>query len=125
MIGIYLLLALLLVALTKLPVAVAMHRAGGYDNSQPRLQQSDLDGWGRRAVAAHHNALEAIPVFGLALLAAAHLEVAARVIDGLAITFFVARLVYQYCYLADWASLRTLAWAVGYVACLGLVAAGL
>lgn len=124
-IALYLLLALVLVLLTKAPVALAMHRAGGYDNHHPRHQQAQLQGWGRRAVAAHQNAFEAIPVFGVALLAAAQLEVEMIVVHTLAITFFVARLVYQFCYMADWAASRTAAWTVGYCACLALVAAGL
>lgn len=124
MIALFLLLTLLLIPLTKIPVAIAMQQAGGYDNKTPREQQAHLEGWGQRALAAHQNAFEALPVFGLALLGAVQLEVSPDTIYLLGILFFVSRLVYQVCYLADWATLRSLSWGVGYLACLGLVVVG-
>ena len=48
---------------TKLPVAVAMQRAGGYDNRMPRVQQARLEGWGARSVAAHQNGFESFAPF--------------------------------------------------------------
>jgi uncharacterized MAPEG superfamily protein len=44
----------------------------------------------------------------------------ATVVDGLAVTFVVSRLVYVGCYLADLASLRSAVWMVGWVATFGL-----
>ena len=46
-----------------------MRMPGGYDNHHPRDQQTRLDGKGRRALAAHLNGLEVLPVFGIAVLA--------------------------------------------------------
>jgi len=96
-------------------VAVAMHRAGGYDNRHPRAQQARLDGWGARSVAAHQNGFESFAPFAAAVLVA-HLGGAPdRIVDLLAISFVVARIAYVTCYLADWASLRSAVWSVGFL----------
>ena len=100
---------------TKLPVAVAMQRAGGYDNHLPRAQQARLDGWGARSVAAHQNGFEGFAPFAVAVLVA-HLGGGPEwVINLLAISFVVARIGYVICYLADWASLRSAVWSVGFL----------
>ena len=52
---------------SKIPVAIAMHRNGGYDNRHPRQQQAQLTGFGARALAAHQNAFEALIIFGIAM----------------------------------------------------------
>ena len=55
---------------SKLPVAAAMQRAGGYDNHLPRSQQARLEGWGARSVAAHQNGFENFAPFAAAVLVA-------------------------------------------------------
>ena len=100
---------------TKLPVAVAMQRAGGYDNRLPRAQQARLDGWGARAVAAHQNGFESFAPFAVAVLMAHLGGGPQRLIDLLAIAFVVARFGYVICYLAGWASLRSAVWSVGFL----------
>ena len=105
---------------TKLPVAVAMHRAGGYDNRLPRVQQARLEGWGARSVAAHQNSFESFAPFAAAVLVAHLGGGSERVIDLLAISFVVARVGYVICYLADWASLRSAVWSVGFLLTLAL-----
>ena len=107
--------AWLVVYCTKLPVAVAMQRAGGYDNRMPRVQQARLEGWGARSVAAHQNGFESFAPFAAAVLVAHLGGGPERVIDLLAITFVVARVGYVFCYLADWASLRSAVWSVGFL----------
>ena len=107
--------AWLVVYLTKLPVAVAMQRAGGYDNRLPRAQQARLEGWGARSVAAHMNGFECFAPFAAAVLVAHLGGGPARVIDLLAISFVVARVAYVTCYLADWATLRSAVWSVGFL----------
>jgi len=52
----------------KLPVAAAMHKAGGYDNHHPRSQQAALTGWGARSLAAHLNGFETFAPFAAAVL---------------------------------------------------------
>jgi uncharacterized MAPEG superfamily protein len=108
--------AWLLIYLTKLPVAAAMQRAGGYDNHLPRAQQARLEGWGARGVAAHQNGFEAFAPFAVAVVVAQTAGGPQRVIDLLAIAFVVARVGYVACYLADWSSLRSAVWSVGFLA---------
>lgn len=125
-VAIYMLFNLLLLVFSKAPVAIAMAKQGsGYDNASPREQQGELAGWGKRALAAHQNAIEAIPIFGLALLTAAHLGLETAQIHLYASGFVVSRIVYQICYLANWATLRSVAWIAGYACCIALVALAL
>lgn len=124
-IALYLLLNLLLIVFSKAPLAMAMSGTGRYNNTDPRQQQSELDGWGKRALAAHQNALEAIPIFGLALLGAVVLEVDMQTIHVCSIGFFACRLGYQVCYLKDLATLRSIFWLVGLGLCLALPIAAL
>jgi len=100
---------------TKLPVAAAMHRAGGYDNHLPRAQQARLEGWGARSVAAHQNSFENFAPFAAAVLVAHLAGGPERVVDLLAVSFVVARIIYVICYLADWALLRSGVWTVGFL----------
>lgn len=105
---------------SKLPVAAAMQRAGGYDNRHPRAQQATLTGWGARAVAAHLNGFETFAPFAAAVLVAHIAGGSPGWVDGLAVTFVVSRLVYLICYLSDLASLRSAVWVVGWFATMGL-----
>ena len=108
------------VYLTKLPVAVAMQRAGGYDNHHPRAQQAALEGFGARAVAAHLNGFESFAPFAAAVLVAHLSDAPVAVVDLLASVFVSARVLYVACYLADLAALRSAVWTVGFLATLGL-----
>ena len=112
--------AWLVIYLTKLPVAVAMQRAGGYDNHLPRAQQARLEGWGARSVAAHQNGFEAFAPFAAAVLVAHLAGGPQQIIDLLAISFVAARIGYVVCYLADWASLRSTVWGLGFLATFAL-----
>ncbi len=105
---------------SKLPVAVAMQRAGGYDNHHPRAQQAALEGFGARAVAAHLNGFETFAPFAAAVLAAHVLGARAALVDTLAVLFVVSRVAYVACYLADLATLRSAVWMVGFALTLGL-----
>ena len=107
-------LAFLLLYLSKIPVAVAMGRArGGYDNRHPRDQQAALEGWGRRAAAAHQNAFETFAPFAAAVLVA-HASGADPLWSArLAMLFVAARILYTALYIANWASLRSLVWGIG------------
>ncbi len=116
-------LAFVITLLTKGPVAVAMARQpGGYDNHQPRDQQKRLDGWGRRAVAAHLNSFEAFPGFAAAVLVAHAAGGDPTWATRLAVTFLIARVVYVPCYLADWHVLRSSIWTIGFAATIALFA---
>jgi len=117
----YVLLGYVLTILTKAPVSVAMARQGGYDNHNPRLQQEQLSGWGKRAVAAHQNAFEAFPPFALAVVVAYVGDADRTLLHGLAVGFLVLRIAYQVAYVADVAALRSLLWAGAVGCCVGLM----
>jgi uncharacterized MAPEG superfamily protein len=112
--------AWLVVYFTKLPVAVAMQQAGGYDNHLPRAQQARLEGWGARSVAAHQNGFEGFAPFAAAVLVAHLGGGPERLVDLLAVSYVIARIGYVTCYLADWASLRSAVWTVGFLVTLAL-----
>ncbi len=117
------LIALIFTLATKLPLALAMAReAGGYDNRHPRDQQAALTGWGRRALASHQNAFEAFAPFAAAVLIAHAAGADPTWSARLAIAFLVSRVLYTALYLADLASLRSLAWTAGFAATVALMA---
>ncbi|HSD86432.1 MAG TPA: MAPEG family protein [Kofleriaceae bacterium] len=89
---------------------------GGYDNKDPRGQQAQLEGRGKRALAAHQNSIEAFAPFAAGILVAIQRTVQLEVIAALAIAFVVARLGYIFAYIGDKASLRSNLWGVGVAA---------
>jgi uncharacterized MAPEG superfamily protein len=113
------------VYLTKLPIAAAMNREGGYDNHHPRAQQAKLTGWGARALAAHLNGFETFAPFAAAVLVADVAGAPASLVTGLALLFVVSRVAYVALYIADLSSLRSAVWGVGFLATLGLFLAPL
>ncbi|MEC4724953.1 MAPEG family protein [Shewanella sp. D64] len=108
-------IAMLLPYLAKGPVAVAMAKAGGYDNAHPREQQAKLTGFGARAVAGHQNAFESLILFGLAVVTV----IATDSVNDTAVTFaivhVIARIAYQVLYLIDKGTLRSLSWFVAII----------
>jgi uncharacterized MAPEG superfamily protein len=91
--------------------------SGGFrlkDNHDPRDFLDSLEGVGRRAHAAQLNSFEVIPAFAAAVIVA-HLVGNAELvtINVLSVLFITSRLLYIICYLADWATLRSLVWFVG------------
>lgn len=108
------------VYLTKLPIALAMQRAGGYDNHHPRTQQATLTGWGARAVAAQLNGFETFAPFAAAALVAHIAGGPLVLVDGLAITFVASRVAYIGCYIGNLATLRSTVWGIGWLATWGL-----
>jgi uncharacterized MAPEG superfamily protein len=112
--------AWLLVYSSKIPIAVAMQQAGGYDNHHPRAQQAELTGWGARSVAAHLNGFETFAPFAAAVLLAHVAGATTPLVDALAVVFVASRAVYVSCYIADLATLRSIVWTIGIVATLGL-----
>ncbi|ACJ27834.1 Membrane protein, putative [Shewanella piezotolerans WP3] len=111
-----LMIAMLLPYMAKGPVAVAMAKLGGYDNSHPREQQSKLTGFGARAVAGHQNAFESLLIFGLAVLVVIAAGKVNMVAEVAAIVHVIARMAYQVLYLKDKGTLRSLSWFVAIIA---------
>jgi uncharacterized MAPEG superfamily protein len=94
-----------------------------FDNASPRDWLSGLQGWRRRANAAQMNSWEAFAPFAAAVIIA-HLAGAAQArIDALAALFVAARLAYGALYIADRATLRSVAWTVAMGCTVGLFVA--
>lgn len=105
----------ILIFLTKVPVAKAMAEEGGgrYDNHHPRAQQARLTGFGARALAAHQNSFEAFPLFAAGVLVAHVTQSQGVLVDGAALLFVLARVLYVVLYWVDLAWQRSLVWVVG------------
>lgn len=84
---------------------------GKYDNNNPREWESKLVGWQQRAIAAHNNGFEALPLFIAAVLFAQMGNVAQASIDNMAMAFVGLRVVYVALYLLNQGNLRTLVWS--------------
>jgi uncharacterized MAPEG superfamily protein len=109
--------AYLLVFFPKIVVAVAQAKQpGGYDNQHPRDQQARLEGWGKRAVAAHMNAFEALAPFAAAVLVALVGHADLGVVTPLAIAFLVIRVAYTLIYIGGMGMLRSAVWTLGFLA---------
>ncbi|CAM4448167.1 MAPEG family protein [Vibrio astriarenae] len=96
----------------KIPLGIAMSRAGGYDNNHPRDQQARLQGFGARALAAHQNAFESLIIFATAILLAIATGTINENIQLLAWTHIAFRLVYHVLYLLNFGILRSLSWII-------------
>lgn len=99
-------------------------RNGGFDNNNPRQWLTGLQGWQARANAAQMNSFEALPIFIAGVLVAEHLQASQPLINGLALAFIAARVCYIGAYLADWANLRSILWALGLACCIALFFVG-
>ncbi len=109
--------ALVLIYLPRFVVWREMAKLdGGYDNHEPRRQQAQLEGLGRRALAAHQNGFEAFAPFAVATLAALQRGARIELVGAIAIGFVVVRLAYIAAYLADRARLRSMLWSIGMTA---------
>lgn len=90
---------------------------GGFrlnQNRSPREFLAQLDGFPQRANFAQLNSFEVAPAFAAAVLVAHQAAVMPQArIDLLAITFVVSRVLYGLCYIANWASMRSLMFFVG------------
>ncbi|WP_419421298.1 MAPEG family protein (plasmid) [Legionella sp. D16C41] len=115
-------IACLLPYLAKIPVAIAMKdQAGGYDNQYPRVQQACLNGWGARALAAHQNSFESLIVFSTAILVAIATSHTGYIIQILALAYLFSRSLYHILYLFNWSTLRSIFWAISYLASLVII----
>ena len=109
----------LFIAVLLPAVCAGLSKAGAFglsDNRDPRHWQAQQTGWRARAVAAQANGFEALPWLIAGLFVASQRGTPQPVVDGLASAFVGLRLVYIALYLADLATLRSLAW-IGSVVC--------
>lgn len=93
---------------------------GRFDNHHPRDWLASQTGARKRATAAQANSWEAFPFFAAGVIIAHLQHVDLFWINLVAMIFIVARVVYIALYLADRASLRSLVWAIGFFASVGL-----
>jgi uncharacterized MAPEG superfamily protein len=87
--------------------------AGGFqgrDNQHPREFLAQTTGLAARANAAQQNSFEGLPLFIAAILMAEYMVLSQTVIMTFGIAYLVLRVVYGVCYLANWATLRSIVW---------------
>lgn len=97
--------------------AVGIAKIGSEDdNHDPRGFAAKLQGYRRRAYAAHQNALEAFPFFAAAVIVAEMLGKGSTLVNILALVWIAARLAHLACYLADWAAPRSIMWTIAFLA---------
>lgn len=97
-------------------------RPEGYDNANPRDQQQKLEGWARRAHAAHNNAFEGFAPFAAAVLVAHVAGADAGWTNQLAIAYCGLRVLYTLAYVGDFAAVRSLVWLASFGATIALFA---
>jgi len=114
-------IATLMPILAKVPLALAMNKAGGYDNRNPREQQKSLSGFGARAKAAHENCFEALIMFTPGALAVLITNSTGQLAEYFAMAFIASRLAYLLAYYFDKHLLRSTFWAIGFISSLALV----
>lgn len=114
-------IATLMVYASKIPLNYFTLRQERYDNHYPRLQHLKQKGIGHRAWASHQNMIEAYPMFAAGILVATVFGNQPMIANSCAVTFLVARILFQICYLADWSTARSMSWALGFGATLVLL----
>lgn len=118
---------ILLIAVFLPIVCAGIGKANGssrYDNRNPREWFAQQQGRAARANAAQANSWEALAMYSAALLAAFVGDVDSQSVALYAGVFLLARILYIYCYVSDRATWRSLAWSLGFLACLALIVRG-
>ena len=111
---------LLAAILPVLTAGVAKWGAADFDNADPRGWASGLDGYRRRAFAAHQNGYEAFPLFAAAVLVAETHGSPRGLLDGLAGLYLALRLGYSAAYVADRPTVRSALWSVAFFVALAI-----
>lgn len=102
-----------------------MAPGGGYDNHAPRSSLEKLEGRRKRSNWAQLNGFEAFPFFAAAVIIAHQLDASQVVIDVLASLFIALRLLYWYLYVADYSTLRSTVWTLGFICVFGIFSAAI
>ena len=93
--------------------AVVAKMAGGFkreDNQNPREFLAKTTGLAARANAVQQNSFESLPLFIAAVLMAEYMVTPQVVVMMFGIAYIVLRIIYGICYLANWATLRSIVW---------------
>ncbi len=80
------------------------------DNQNPRAFLEKSTGLASRANAAQQNSFESLPLFIAAILMAEYMVVQQEVVMTFGVAYLVFRVLYGICYLANWATLRSIVW---------------
>ena len=86
---------------------------GGFqakDNQNPRDFLEQSTGVAKRAHAVQQNSFESLPLFIAAVLMAEYLVMPQSLIMTFGIGYLIFRVLYGICYLANWATLRSIMW---------------
>ncbi|WP_419225029.1 MAPEG family protein [Acinetobacter sp. A2] len=92
---------------------VVAKMAGGFkseDNQNPREFLAKAIGLAARANAVQQNSFESLPLFVAAVLMAEYMVIPQVVVMMFGIAYIVLRIAYGICYLANWATLRSIVW---------------
>lgn len=92
---------------------VVAKMAGGFkreDNQNPREFLAKTTGLAARAHAVQQNSFESLPLFIAAVLMAEYMVIPQVVVMMFGIAYIVLRIIYGICYLANWATLRSIVW---------------
>lgn len=95
-----------------------------FDNAAPRDYLDRTTGWRRRAHWVQLNGFEAFPPFAAAVIIARQLHAPQARVDLLAAAFIALRVVYGLLYLANWATLRSIAWTAATACVVALFLSG-
>lgn len=106
--------------LPKISSLLLSSKGGKYDNNNPREWELQLTGWQKRAIAAHSNGYEALPLFIAAVVFAQIAQGDQGRIDMLAMIFVALRVMYIAVYLINFGTLRSLIWAAAVATNIGL-----
>ncbi|MBT8144164.1 MAG: MAPEG family protein [Gammaproteobacteria bacterium] len=117
----YLLLAALWNAIIWVPYILNLVSVRGLNNAVGYpADPAPMADWAQRLKAAHYNGVENLVLFATAIIVA-HITGAANETTGLlALIYLVARVVYSIVYALGIPWLRTISFAVGFVATLGV-----
>ncbi|TXJ02773.1 MAG: hypothetical protein E6Q26_04815 [Acinetobacter sp.] len=93
-------------------IAKSTGRFQAQHNQNPREFLAKTTGLAARANAVQQNSFESLPLFIAAILMAEYMVVPERFILTLGWAYIVLRVIYGGCYLANWATLRSIIWSL-------------
>ena len=91
-----------------------------YNNSDPRGSYEKFTGRSKRAYYAQLNCYEGFAPFAAGVIIASMLHTNQNLIDLLAITYVLTRIVYVYFYILDRHVIRSVSWFIGLIATITL-----
>ena len=107
---IYLILAACLLPYVFTLIAKKSAGFSSKDNQNPRAFLEKSTGLASRANAAQQNSFESLPLFIAAILMAEYMVISQDLVMIFGVAYLVFRVLYGICYLANWATLRSIVW---------------